>query len=248
MAFALVSRSRSKTQGSVKSAPKHKSARGQRAADSQFGFAKPVFQPPTTGLRTVPVLQTKLKVGEPDDKFEQEADGVADEVMRMPDSTVSGVASPGFRARDAAPARSAPPSIQRMCAECTEEDQELQRMPLLNALAPPRIQRFAGQRTGQIDAAPVSVDQALASPGRPLEPATRAFFEPRFGRDFGHVRAHTDTRADEAARAVHAHAFTAGHHVVFAAGRYAPQTAPGRNLLAHELTHVVQQHGAAPSM
>src|SRR5687768_4488353 len=132
MAFALVSRSRSKTQGVVKPVSTRKSVRGQHSAEARGGFGKPVFHPPTTALPTVPVIQTKLKVGEPNDKFEEEADQVADEVMRMPDSTVSGVASPGFGARDGAPARSAPPSIQRMCAECTEEDQKLQRMPLLN--------------------------------------------------------------------------------------------------------------------
>jgi hypothetical protein len=78
MAFALLSKSQSKTQGSVKPGPKRKSARVQRPADSQFGFAKPVFQPSTPALPTVPVIQTKLKVREPDDEFEQEAERVAE--------------------------------------------------------------------------------------------------------------------------------------------------------------------------
>ena len=85
MAFALVSRSRSKSEGSVKSAPKQRSARAQHSADSRFGFAKPVFQLRTAALPTAPVIQTKLKVGEPNDEFEQEADRISKQVMRMPE-------------------------------------------------------------------------------------------------------------------------------------------------------------------
>src|SRR6266436_5563266 len=78
MAFALLSRSRSKPHGSVKPVPKQKSPRGQDPAKSGFGFAKPFFQPATTALPTAPVIQAKLKIGEPDDTFEQEADRVAE--------------------------------------------------------------------------------------------------------------------------------------------------------------------------
>ncbi len=78
-------------------------------------------------------------------------------------------------------------------------------------------------------------------PGQPLNPAMRAFFEPRFGHDFSKVRVHTDVQAAESARAVNARAFTAGRDVVFGKGEYAPGTGEGRMLLAHELTHVVQQ-------
>ncbi|TCO80659.1 uncharacterized protein DUF4157 [Plasticicumulans lactativorans] len=76
--------------------------------------------------------------------------------------------------------------------------------------------------------------------GRPLDAASRAFFEPRFGHDFGGVRVHADPRAHAAARGLHARAFTLGHDVGFAAGAYAPHSAAGRELLAHELAHVVQ--------
>ena len=88
MAFVLLSRSRSKPQGSVKPVPKQKSARAQHSADSRFGFAKPVFQPHTAALPTAPVIQTKLKVGGPDDKFEQEADRVV-ELMENGNSLIS---------------------------------------------------------------------------------------------------------------------------------------------------------------
>jgi outer membrane protein OmpA-like peptidoglycan-associated protein len=95
-------------------------------------------------------------------------------------------------------------------------------------------------------AVPPVVHQALHSPGRPLDPPTRAFFEPRFGHDFSKVRVHADALAAESARAVGALAYTLGPDVVFGAGQYAPTTDAGRSLIAHELTHVVQQRGLAP--
>jgi len=87
----------------------------------------------------------------------------------------------------------------------------------------------------------------LRSPGRPLDPATRAFMEPRFGHDFSRVRVHTDARAAESARAVNALAYTMGHDVVFDGGRYGTGTIKERQLMVHELTHVVQQENNTPS-
>jgi hypothetical protein len=84
---------------------------------------------------------------------------------------------------------------------------------------------------------------ALLGAGLPLDREVRAFFEPKFGRDLSDVRVHADGRADAATRAVAALAFTTGRHVAFRSGRYGPQTPSGRKLLAHELTHVVQQQG-----
>lgn len=97
--------------------------------------------------------------------------------------------------------------------------------------------------------APPGVRRTLASPGRPLDAGTRAFFESRLGYDFGSVRVHADARAAAAARRLHARAFTLGHHVVFGEGELAPRRAEGRRLLAHELAHVVQQsRGATPEV
>jgi hypothetical protein len=92
-------------------------------------------------------------------------------------------------------------------------------------------------------AAPAVVDAVLGTPGAALDAGTRAFMEPRFGRDFSRVRVHTGARAAASARAVDALAYTAGWDVVFADGQYAPSTPAGRALIAHELTHVVQQNG-----
>jgi hypothetical protein len=88
---------------------------------------------------------------------------------------------------------------------------------------------------------PNVVHEVLRSPGYPLDSSTRDFFEPRFDHDFSRVRVHTDSRAAESALAVNALAYTVGRNVVFGAGQYSPASGPGRRLLAHELTHVVQQ-------
>jgi hypothetical protein len=89
--------------------------------------------------------------------------------------------------------------------------------------------------------APPIVHEVLRSPGRPLDANTRAFMEPRFGHDFSQVRIHTDTKAVKSAQAVNASAYTVGRDVVFGCGKYAPGTNMGKELLAHELTHVIQQ-------
>jgi len=92
------------------------------------------------------------------------------------------------------------------------------------------------------------VNQTLRSAGQPLESGVQAFMESRFEHDFSHVRAHTDTRAAESARAVNALAYTVGQDVVFAGGQYAPRTTAGRHLLAHELSHVIQQSGGGKAV
>jgi osmotically-inducible protein OsmY len=89
--------------------------------------------------------------------------------------------------------------------------------------------------------APSLVRDVVDSPGRPLDSATRSLMEPHFGYDFSRVRVHTDRPAAESAQALSANAYTAGNHVAFGAGRYTPGTSGGKHLLAHELTHVVQQ-------
>jgi hypothetical protein len=103
----------------------------------------------------------------------------------------------------------------------------------------PLVQRSGESGAGQ--AAPRAVHQVIARTGQPLDAATRARLEPRFGHDFSRVRVHHDAAAAASAQAIRAHAYTVGEHVVFGAGRYAPHDAAGQRLLAHELTHVLQQ-------
>jgi len=88
---------------------------------------------------------------------------------------------------------------------------------------------------------PPAVQDVLRSPGQPLDLATRAFMEPRFGHDFSQVRVHANHKAAESAHAINALAYTVGQDIVFGTGQYAPKTAAGQRVLAHELAHVVQQ-------
>ena len=118
------------------------------------------------------------------------------------------------------------------CAECKSNNLSLQRSPI------------SSNRTTN---APPIVGDVLRSPGRPLDQPTRAFFEPRFGHDFSRVRVHSDTRAAESASAVNSLAFTLGNNIVFGEGQFSPQTDRGKHLLAHELTHVIQQGPAIAS-
>jgi Domain of unknown function (DUF4157) len=159
-------------------------------------------------------LQRGLNVGPIPEPLEYEADRVADQVMRMPDPRVS--------------IGTAQPRISRTC-DAPAQEEALQLRP-------------AGQAV--ISDVPSSVHEVLRTPGEPLDPATRAFFEPRFGHDLSSVRLHSDEQAAQSADSIRARAYTAGHDIVFGQGRLAPTT-EGRRLLAHELTHVVQQGGAA---
>ena len=102
------------------------------------------------------------------------------------------------------------------------------------------LQRSATSAAGVSEVPPI-VKEVLLSPGQSLDADTRAFFEPRFGRDFSRIRVHTDSRAADSARSVNALAYTVGRDIVFGAGRYAPHESEGKRLLAHELTHTVQQ-------
>ncbi|HUS13232.1 MAG TPA: DUF4157 domain-containing protein [Pyrinomonadaceae bacterium] len=158
-------------------------------------------------------IQTKLAVHTPGDIYEQEADHISEQLMRMPE-----------------------PKSQRDCGrgtKCQPEEPSQEHQHL-------QIKHIGSSEAGKTSAPP-SVHEVLASPGQPLNPGTRAFMEPRFGYDFTGVRIHTDPLAAQSAESVAAEAYTVGSDVVFAAGRYAPTTGDGQRLLAHELAHVMQQ-------
>lgn len=114
----------------------------------------------------------------------------------------------------------------------------------------PAVTRTASGSSGRtVDGETESRIESVTSGGRPLPESTRSFFEPRFGRDFSEVRVHTGPDADEAARSINAEAFTYGSDVVFRSDAYRPGSRDGRQLLAHELAHVVQQdHGVARTL
>jgi hypothetical protein len=167
-------------------------------------------------LLTTRAVQAKLRVSQPQDSYEQEADRVADRVMRM---AVPEGASP-------CPACTA---ARAPCAACNAESSNL-------------VLRSTG--TASADHATIAESDhtlPVSGPGRPLDAASRSFFEPRFNRSFGHVRVHADKAADDLASQFDARALTVGRDLVFRSGEYAPHSQSGRRLLAHELTHVVQQ-------
>ncbi|SHH64631.1 protein of unknown function [Chryseolinea serpens] len=169
-------------------------------------------------LRTnVPFFQPKLSIGPVDDVYEREADAVANAVVNNAQATGLGHAIS--------------PLVQAKCAHCEEEE---------------KLQRKDTGRSSQEHTAPSIVDDALRTGGHTLEGAVRGSMEKRFGYDFGQVKIHTGTVAAKSAAAINALAYTSGNHIVFNTGQFNPSSASGQRLLAHELTHVVQQ-GAATS-
>jgi hypothetical protein len=162
--------------------------------------------------RMAPRMQCKLDIGAVNDPLEAEADRAAVQVMRTLDSAID---SPGM---------TGPPA--RASVNCGSE-----------AGTAPEA-RDSGVSTSR-EALP-SVYEVLGQPGRPLDSATRAFFEPRFGQDLSHVRIQNDGKAAESARDIDALAFTSGNNIVFGSGSYRPDRPDGRFVLAHELAHTMQ--------
>lgn len=179
-------------------------------------------------MRTAPAAAPMgLRVSLPNDAFEQEAERVANAAMANGNARVGwSFSSVGVT-----------PTLQRKCScggsggaegECEEcRNKEMLQRRATGSITPSLV--------------PPIVQEVLDSPGHPLDAATRAYFEPRFGHDFGRVRIHSDARAAESAQAVDALAYTMGNHISFGSGSYRPRSNQGRELLAHELAHVVQQ-------
>lgn len=167
------------------------------------------------------VIQAKLTIGQPGDVYEEEAELVADTVMRMSESDVSSKVSVSNRIQ--------PLRIQRMCAECREEEEErihLKESPGQTPIVTPGLET-------QLNTS--------KSSGQPLPGRTRALMESRFGQDFSQVRVHLGGEAAQMNRELQAQAFTRQRDIYFGSGKYNPDSSEGQRLLAHELTHVLQQ-------
>ncbi|MBD3884275.1 DUF4157 domain-containing protein [Phormidium tenue FACHB-886] len=209
----------------------------QRKAVPESAIAPPIVKPPQGfDFRNVSVerppeqgdlsdrpstssIQPKLTVSQPDDPYEQEADRVANEVMRMQDPRAM---------EQGLVMRSRSEALQRQWSDSEEEDELMRK----------------SSEAGEIgEGAIEQVNRAVRSGGQPLDQSTRDFMEPRFGHDFSQVRIHADSQASDSAQAIHARAYATGEDIVFASGQYSPGTDAGKRLLAHELTHVVQQTG-----
>lgn len=164
------------------------------------------------------VIQRKLTVGKEDDEFEKEADNTADRVMRMPEQ--------GF--------------IQRKCAHC-EDEEKINRKPLSSSITP-----FIQNKSESGAAVSQNVSGSIESSrggGSSLDGKTQSFMASRMGNDFGQVKIHADSGATQLSRSLNAKAFTVGNDIYFNEGQYRPQATEGKRLLAHELTHVLQQGG-----
>ena len=172
-------------------------------------------------------IQTKLEVGAPNDAFEQEADRIADQVVSS-----SGAVN--------APRAGAPALPQRKCACGGGGEGECEQCAANRTM---QMKRDGSSRV--VDASAAGV-HSFAGGGEQLPAPVRSFFESRFHHDFSGVRVHQDTRAAESARSLGARAYTFGPDIVFGSGEYSPDSDRGAKLLAHELTHVMQQGAGRP--
>ncbi len=182
-------------------------------------------------LNTVQI-QAKFTVGKSNNKCEREADRVADQVMRITDTEVG------------------------QLTQLEDEDENVQLKPLDNQI-PPLVQRQEDmdeeeaeellqvkEKPGQTPEVSQELESSINSlrgGGQALPNSIRNYMEPRFGQDFSQVRIHTDTKTAKATHAINAKAFTIGRDIAFGTGEYQPQIIKGKRLIAHELTHVVQQ-------
>ena len=168
-------------------------------------------------------IQAKLMVSSRGDIYEREADDVSERVIRMPE-----------------------PQPQRACP-CSGGCPQRRRQQRTHGGVRLQARHTRSDDWGQT-VVPAIVREVLRSSGQPLDPAIRHFMEPRFGYDFSNVRVHPERKAAESSDSVRAKAYTVGQNIVFGHGQYAPQTAEGQRLLAHELTHVIQQGSAGPQV
>lgn len=233
--------------GKKEGADSEQSLKGNKSSDSHLATSAEKL---SFSFNNIPVhkskpasIQPKLLVNTPGDEYEQEAEAVTDKIMRMQDTEIPqlklsrsniihrkcetcGKEEMEEENKNEGDLTGQLTIIQRKCVKC-EEEETLQRK----------------ESAGNAPALSYIVNQTLQSSGQPLDTATRSFMEPRFGYDFSKVRIHDDPVAHRGAKDINALAYTHQHNIVFARGRYQPKTKEGRQLLAHELTHVIQQNG-----
>ena len=216
--------------GSEKSSTTSSSA--TQAMNQPF-FAKAgggTFFEPTTQTGA-PAIQMKMMVNRPGDKFEQEADKMADKVMRMP--------APATTVNDDRLQRQPDEKVQK------KEDDRLQKAPTtdekLQKKEDDKLQRKSSDGTSAVGVSTQSAIQNKTTGGQPLSGDVRSYMEPRFKADFSNVRIHSDPESASLSNHLSARAFTYQNHVFFSRDQYQPGTSEGKQLLAHELTHTIQQ-------
>ena len=187
-----------------------------------------------------PFFQAKLSIGAPGDRYEQEADAMAERV-------VSRHASPGIQARCAECEREGPVLTKLQRQEMPEEE-EMQMKPLIQRMGPEEEEEMQAKPlmrkgNGQVQASPELESRLGANKGggRSLPPGIQREMSQSFGADFSGVRVHTGSEAAQMSQSIQAQAFTHGGDIYFNQGKYNPESSDGKKLLAHELTHTVQQ-------
>jgi hypothetical protein len=167
-------------------------------------------------------IQPKLTINNPNDQYEQEADAVADKIMRTEQPFIQPKIIPVTQ-------------LQCKCAHCEEEEKKMQRKEI-------------NDNATNADNTLESYVSNLSSGGHPLSDEVCNFYEPRFGYDFSSIRIHDNSQAHQSSASINALAYTQGNHIVFGKGQYQPDTKQGKQLLAHELVHTIQQKGSEQSI
>jgi Domain of unknown function (DUF4157) len=176
-------------------------------------------------------IQPKLKISQPGDAYEQEADRVAEQILGMStsDSITSLVQKDEKR-------------MSRKCSECDMKKEDMEDERLSISRKPSTMVDYGYLNDDETDEVANEINGSSSAAGSPLDADTKEFMQSRFGGyDFSKVRIHTDSHAEKSASEVNARAYTTGQNIVFAKGEYSPNTTRGRLLLAHELIHVIQQ-------
>ena len=199
--------------------------------------------------------QAKLTVSQPGDPYEQEADRVAEQVMRMPVRQLQRGTLPWDVGAHQALQMSSPTTqltpldwLHSREADAETKAGGSQRQRPTEEIGERKNLQSRGTTAHSPSVTPLveaAINSMRGAGGQPLDPSTRSFMEPRFGQRFGQVRVHNDPTAAAAARALDAHAFTLGTHLFFGDGAFRPTTPAGQTLIAHELAHMLQQRGGA---
>ncbi len=197
---------------------------------------------PTVSRAVANTVQLKLKVGKPGDIYEKEADNVADSVMRMPEP---------FLTRQPEEEEEIQPKLFQRQEEEEEpvQTKQIQRQPE----GEEEVQTMLIQKQNCTECANTEEPRVQTSPeshvascsGQALSSSTKNYFEPRFGKKFNDIKVHTCNTAVQMNRDLNAQAFTYGNNIFFNKGKYNPEASDGKKLLAHELTHTIQQKGGS---
>ena len=211
---------------------------------------KPFFAKAGGGDFFAPAVQMKMTVNQPGDKFEQEADKMANKVMRMP-TPASPVKEEKLQRQADDKLQKAPASEEKLQKK---EDERLQKAALPDdklqkkeeeklqkAPAPEEKIQRKGNGVPTVGAGTQSAIHSQTTGGQPLSSDVRSYMEPRFNADFSNVRIHSDPEAAHVSNQLSARAFTHQNHIFFSRDQYQPGTSEGKQLLAHELTHTIQQ-------